>query len=359
MNISEQLLAIPQRETAGEDSDDAFAFQKSWALYSILNSHLSGQEYLYIFEYHDDVLRLDSENPKSIEFIQIKKSDKNSWTIVRLTKQHEDGGGKSIIGKLYSHVINFPDASIKLRFVSDMHFNFSNEKFFCAISVKQEDQELLLKKVKQELPILQCPDLNILWFEKCVLSFDAHAEQLLGAVEKFIVSVFGNQAKIRATTLQDILLRRLERSRYPSCRVQTFDELKSKKGLGRSEIETLIHDLKENETYGVTWEEIIYYVSQLVISERDRLMYRGEFIRLSNRIKINPDDVILSIITTGRKAFAQSSIEDNANAIISHFRNYLRLTSPEFVSCFTSKQTAIIGLITYCESMMAKTEELV
>lgn len=161
MTLSERLLAVPQRETAGEDSDDAFAFQKSWALYSLLSAHLLGKDYLYIFEYHDDILVLDSENPTSIEFVQVKKSDKNSWTILRLSKQPESGGN-SILGKLYAHVVNFPGVPTKLRFVSDMHFNFSSEKVFCAASLNAELQKQLTDFVKSEHAVLQSPDLKIL-----------------------------------------------------------------------------------------------------------------------------------------------------------------------------------------------------
>lgn len=351
MKISELLLSVPQRETAGEESDDAFAFQKSWAIYSILSSHLLGDNYLYIFEYHDDLLRLDSEDPTSIEFVQIKKSDKNSWTVARLTKRPE-GGGYSIVGKLYSHVVNFPGAPIKLRFVSDMHFNFSAEKIFHAGSIKQEDQKVLSDKIEKEHNALH-PDLDILWFEQCVLSFDAHAEQLLGAVEKFIVSVFGDQSKIRATALCDTLLRRSERSRYSSGRIKTFAELKSKKGFGRYELDQLIHELRGNQESSVTWEDVSHYVEQLTVTRRERLFYKGEFLRLSSKIKVNPDDVILSAVKIGRQAFVQSRIEDEANTIINHFRHYVEITAPGLLSCFKSKQVDLIGIITFCETIMS------
>jgi hypothetical protein len=122
--------------------------------------HLLGKDYLYIFEYHKDILVLDYENPTSIEFIQVKKSDKNSWTTLRLSKQPEKGGN-SILGKPYAHVVNFLGVSIKLRFVSDMHFNFWSEKVFCAGSLNAEHQKQLTDSVKSEHTILQSPDYSL------------------------------------------------------------------------------------------------------------------------------------------------------------------------------------------------------
>lgn len=356
MNISDKLLAVPQAETAGEESDDAFAFQKSWALYSILSSHLLGEDYLYIFEYHDDILHLNSEQPTSIEFIQIKKSDKNSWTIARLTKRPESGG-RSILGKLFAHAIDFSGDSIRLRFVSDAHYNFSSEKIVHAVSIKQEDQEEICRKITLEHPALAAPDLTPLWFEQCVLSFDAHSEQLLGAVEKFIISVFGNTAKIRASALNDTLLRRAERSRYPSERINSFNELKSKKGLCRSEIEKLIKELKEIQESDVSWEDITHFVHQLESSQKSRLIYKGEFLRISNRLKINPDSAVISAFGVGLNAFNNYEAGDDSAAIVAHFNEFLRLNAPELISCFTDKQIAIIAIMTFCEAMMSTSVE--
>lgn len=188
------------------------------------------------------------------------------------------------------------------------------------------------------------------------MSFDSHAEQLLGAVERFIVAVFGNDATIRASALNDTLLRRAERGRYPSGRIQSFDELKSKKGLCRSELDKLIAELRKSQNSEVTWEDVSLYVDQLVTSPRDKMIYKGEYIRLSNRLKVNPDDATNSAVSIGLQAFSSSTLEDRAKEIVDHYVDYLQKNSLGVVSSFTQKQLELIGIMSYCEYLMSVPE---
>lgn len=87
MDLLEKIIKTPQREISGEDSESAFAYQKNWAFSEMLKFQLQKKEYVFIFEYHDDIIVLDSEEPSNITFVQIKKSEKIPWTINRLTKK--------------------------------------------------------------------------------------------------------------------------------------------------------------------------------------------------------------------------------------------------------------------------------
>ena len=113
MTLKEKLITIPQREKSGEDSESAFAYQKNWAFYHLLKLHINNDNYVFVFEFHDDILLLDSIEPTNITFIQIKKSDNKAWTISRLLKK--DANTLSILGKLFIHCKNFNGEKIFLK----------------------------------------------------------------------------------------------------------------------------------------------------------------------------------------------------------------------------------------------------
>jgi hypothetical protein len=107
MEIQSALTIEPQQERGGEIALEGFMFQACWAIYEYLTKLDDNDEYTVVFEYHDDVLFIDSHtSPSSIDFTQVKKSSKK-WTIDSLSKPK----GKqtlSILAKLYTHILKFP-----------------------------------------------------------------------------------------------------------------------------------------------------------------------------------------------------------------------------------------------------------
>jgi hypothetical protein len=81
MSLKDLIVQKKPRETSGPRSANRFDFQKSWALCRLLELHQSGQDYLIVFDYHDDVLVLDSAtDPNRIDFYQIKTKQNGHWT---------------------------------------------------------------------------------------------------------------------------------------------------------------------------------------------------------------------------------------------------------------------------------------
>lgn len=107
--IQSDLIKVPQTETAGSRSPARFAYQRNWALAELIEYHLEGKDYVFAFEFHDDILILDSEvNPSNLQFVQVKtKTTGQKWTVHGLTKSEKGKNGNpeklSIIGKLYEN----------------------------------------------------------------------------------------------------------------------------------------------------------------------------------------------------------------------------------------------------------------
>jgi hypothetical protein len=58
-DLLDDLLAKPQRETAGADTSSRFDYQKGWAFCQMLRRHMDGADYLAAFEFHDEVVFLE------------------------------------------------------------------------------------------------------------------------------------------------------------------------------------------------------------------------------------------------------------------------------------------------------------
>lgn len=126
MALRDTFLTVKPRENAGPRSSARSDYQKHWALCQLLKLHSSGADYLIVFDLHDDVLVFDSEvNPALISFYQVKTKSPRTWSVTDLLRQEkgEEGPLLSIMGKLYSNKVSFPNHTHTLTFVSNAYLS--------------------------------------------------------------------------------------------------------------------------------------------------------------------------------------------------------------------------------------------
>lgn len=127
MSIETKILTKKPREESGPKTSRKYQFQKDLSLYVLLQEHSTREDYLFLFDFHEDLIISNSSNTLSgLECIQIKSKDKGNWTISDLTKQPK--GKNSIIGKLYHNKLVFEDAVKSLSFLSNGTFSFKKLK---------------------------------------------------------------------------------------------------------------------------------------------------------------------------------------------------------------------------------------
>ncbi len=128
MNLTDQLVNTPQREKGGSLAIQRLDYQVAWGITHLFELHASGNDYAVGFEFHDDIIVIDSaSNPSKVRFYQVKTktSDKN-WTLNSLTKSTlEDGVAQSsIAGKMLANQIKFSEQTDHLGFVSNRPCTF-------------------------------------------------------------------------------------------------------------------------------------------------------------------------------------------------------------------------------------------
>ena len=60
MSLAERLVEHPQREVGGSVAQERFDYQALWGLALIFSNHGKSEDYAIAFEFHDDVVLLDS-----------------------------------------------------------------------------------------------------------------------------------------------------------------------------------------------------------------------------------------------------------------------------------------------------------
>ena len=206
MDLKTRLINVPPRDLSGANASDRFAYQRTWALCHVMELHASGQDYVVIFDHHEDVSVLDAEDaPGSIKGYQIKTKDTGNFTLQAMLKR-EAGAGQppaslpSILGKLYDLKIRFPEdtkllavvsnASFSLRLDSDgkRHTDLQSAKF---ADLHEDDQGLICDALKSEHGIAGIPTLNgVLEFVKSDIPLRGHDTHARGKLAEFLQQLF-------------------------------------------------------------------------------------------------------------------------------------------------------------------------
>lgn len=127
MKLEYQILKLKPREESGSKTARKYMFQNDWSLFLLMRNHEKLDDYVYLFDFHEDLVVLDSsDKPKNIDFYQIKSKDSGNWTVGSLTKS--ESGKLSILGKLYLNKLNFPSETRNLFFVSNAKFSIKDLK---------------------------------------------------------------------------------------------------------------------------------------------------------------------------------------------------------------------------------------
>lgn len=262
-SLQQDLVNTAQTEVAGSRSPARFAYQRNWALAELIEYHLKGKDYVFAFEFHDDILIFDSENnPANLEFVQVKtKTTGQKWTIAALLKSVKGKAGNpdklSIIGKLYENKKSFSTHNSQLRFVTNAYFSFTPPApVTLANELEQDDQKKITEAIKSQIGEGQI-DLSSLHLEQSSLSVEDHEIHIRGILHSFFEGLFGSDHNIPVTPWYQSISDQIKvKNNYPSEQVTSFDDLIRNKCITKAEIENFIHRVNESHDSSDNWEII-------------------------------------------------------------------------------------------------------
>lgn len=305
MALRDTFLSVPPREVAGPRSSDRFAYQRDWALSQLLKLHSESSDYLILFDLHDDVLILDSEaNPTLISFFQVKTRESGGpWTRTQLLSRPkgQDGSRRpSILGKLYSNKLTFPEATKSLTFVTnwpidiplaDASSSKSRTAFRC-VEVTETERAAMTTSLTAECGQCAEDDLKTyLGFEVSALSLRDHEGHVRGKLAEFLEQLqpAGHRSvkvSVVYTALKDEIERRNNAARDD---VREFDDLPKAKGFGRAGFQALLEEAGLFEDLVDTWKQVEQRLNTEQISFRRLQALRRRWTAIESQ-RLDPEN---------------------------------------------------------------------
>lgn len=296
MNLAEALISIPQSERGGEIAQRGFDYQTCWALSQMLEYELNGKSYVFIFEYHDDVLILDDvSSPLDLTFAQVKTNEKH-WTPSSLIGSSIKKP-VSIIGKLFIHQKNFSMYSPKLQFITNASFNLceanGGKSSFCGDEMIDENQTSFKKAIIDQVGLDESSiDLSVMRFIQSSLSLEDHIVHLKGKLCDFLSKKFGDSSNLSINVLASLLEKECRnRSKVKSADIIDFSDLISRKGFSSETLNGVLDSLNESNSLKPNWSKASSLFKDLQKSTLDMIKLEAAFSQVCidlNRSNKNP-----------------------------------------------------------------------
>lgn len=353
--LLDQIVQVTPREVSGSRSSNRSDYQKSWAFCLLLKLHRTGQDYLVLFDYHDDVVVLDSAaNPTAIDFYQVKTKKGGNWTATLLLKREKGANDEplnSIAGKMYANKIAFPTTAKTLNFISNAQFkiklknNPASEKVVDGFELAELCKETLREfsqTIQQEHNLDYSPLCDILTkFSTDPLSLEEHVTHTAGEFANFLNEIrpdgkFATVPGQRA--IATAIARKTNHERTPA----TKEELIASKGISRAEFEQMLSTIVSQQEEKERWEEISRALTAETFSfgeiKRWRIAwkkYAVERMDVSNSVLMAIQRVMKSAIAASNQENASRTLREliadclhrfdtiTSNAAIPYTRDYL------------------------------------
>lgn len=232
----------------------------------LLEYHEKGDDYLFVFDYHDDLVILNSEaSPTKYSFFQIKAKEKGYWqlnALVKPRKGKESDILPSILGKMHDHLQNFATATESLTFLSNTKLSV---KLKGVKTPKQYEKVNLAKLGNDTCRIVKtalekelgpgkflADFFNITFFASHALSVNDSSTHTKGKLSEFL-NKRARGKKYNAESVYQNILDEVKRKSNDSSVIADFDELKERKGIGRSTLEEVLLLIGERKDYEQIW----------------------------------------------------------------------------------------------------------
>ena len=337
MELARALIQVPQTERGGEIAQRGLDFQACWAISHMLEYELDGREYVFVFEYHDDVLILDSEgSPQKVTFAQVKTNEK-PWTLSKLISSTKKKP-ISFIGKLFEHRNNFGESDVELMFVSNAYFSFDERNRFFADELKEEQRKIITSKVSNQISQGLKVELSKLEFLTSDLSLEGHASHLKGKICEFFEEYFDEDIDVNPASFARALESECrDRAKVRSSDIKDFDELIRRKGFTSTFLKETLDRIRIAKDLQPSWQHAKSIFSEIGKSAFQMLSLQATFSRTS--IALKKARSAESIYQEKANAlFDKAKIETSISSYILYVIESLKASIPEYSLALTNEQ---------------------
>lgn len=254
----------PVRENAGARSSNRFDYQKNWSLCELLRLDKNADNYLMVFEHHDDIVVLNSETtPSDATYYQVKTKTKGNWTIDALIKSNNADGSKSILGKLYGNYLSFPKNTNKLVFTSNQGLSGKLKCGAYAISKNDVCFSDLMIVDKEKIQLTLEPSdskkcdffgLQKIYLQKTDLRLSDHTSITKGKLVEFFEQSYPER-QVLISLVYKTFFDEIRRKTNHENDCSSVEDLQENKCIGRNTFKKMIHAVIQSRGDRELWSD--------------------------------------------------------------------------------------------------------
>lgn len=311
------------RENAGPMAANRFEYQLNWGLKRLLMLEESGESYTVIFDYHDDILVLNSDDsPTGIDFYQVKTNTSvTGWRCSDLTKPKkkrqkkikqelelfdkegnaavneddeeviEDDDKYSKLAKLLIHSLDFPNDAREFFFVTNANLGSSLIKGGKLNKAKELDfdqlieyaKEEIMKRVKAELEDkINDEVFSHLHFIKNQMNVDDHDITVVGYLTQFLDEHYP-KAKAIAKPVYETLIAEIRKRNNHETVPNSVEDLLANKAFTKTQFHQFLKGIETIESLetkkGRIENYLMRYLPENAAAKRHHILNKVEAIR--------------------------------------------------------------------------------
>lgn len=260
MTLTTDLISKPLREKAA--TGDRYDYQAMWGLALLFQQHGSQDDYAIVFEFHDDVVLLDSAvEPMTARFYQVKsKATNGGWTLTSLlnrAKVKTESGAKekpSYIDKMFDNIDKFGDAVLSVDFVSNQLCGFNTNATFRLNECEKADFEKVIRSVQKVYPSATKAQIGLLGFQHTNLSLGDLGSHTKGKLQTFITENLG-EVWFSPEAVYRAIVEECRRKANFSGDIVSLQQAIKDKGLTKANVQEWL-DAISNNSRSPEWSEV-------------------------------------------------------------------------------------------------------
>lgn len=330
MALKDDLLTVLPKEESGSKTSRKYDFQKNLSLYLMIEYYGRRDDFVFLFDFHDDLAVVDSEKaPNHIEFYQIKSKDKGNWTINRLSKAKKNQK-HSIIGKLYLNKINFEKHATQLIFISNANFNIgklndgrqtTDLKKIRAKDLQKVNISTFNNRIKKEHKLKSDPRFEDLTrFEVTKLSNEDSQTHCIGAINILVNKINPNNKVNSGLAYKQIIneVKRKTNTTVSDTSIVDLSELFESKGISKSTFLDFLNEAGLYSNINDDWNDIQLSLRQSTLGYGELQKFKAGW-RSLNLIYIGEShnslfqDTIEKVRTLLNEEYRNGKISDTMN----------------------------------------------
>ena len=238
------ICATKPREKDGARTSARFAFQAHVSVSKILEWHQQGINYRAIFDYHDDLVLIETDGPNErIHFFQIKGKGTGPWSATDLCRPHGKAP-QTIVGKMYFNARSFPSFTAAATFLTNAAFKFdlangtattSDHRKLVLKELCTKDQDKIAAGLSLDFPPPRSPaETDLLRFEITKIPHVGYETMLKGE----LVSICSQSSNVLG--LHRTLIAEVTSKANDTTECKTIEDVFELKSISRDEIEELV-----------------------------------------------------------------------------------------------------------------------